>query len=117
IWAAALRSLLVALAATALVLCLALPMALGIGAAQGRTGGRMAEVLGTLSIAASPLVLGTGLFILLNPLLDPVAVALPLTALVNALMALPFALRALVPAAVELHQRYDRLSESLDLPW
>jgi thiamine transport system permease protein len=57
---------------------------------------------------------GTGLFLILNPLADPVALALPLTALVNALMALPFALRALIPAVRDL-RRFDRLADSLGL--
>ncbi|MCR8724756.1 thiamine/thiamine pyrophosphate ABC transporter permease ThiP [Frigidibacter sp. ROC022] len=116
LWAAVLRSVLVALGATALTLLLALPLALRIGAASARPGARLVEALGTLSIAASPLVLGTGLFLILNPFLDPMAWALPLTAVVNALMALPFALRALVPAATEAQRRFDRLSESLNLP-
>ena len=118
LWAT-LRSILVALAATGLTLALALPLALAIGGSGGGSRGgraaRLAEVLGSLSIAASPLVLGTGLFLILNPVVDPVALALPVAALVNALMALPFALRALVPPARETHLRFDRLSESLDL--
>jgi thiamine transport system permease protein len=46
-------------------------------------------------------VIGTGLFILLFPFADPFALALPVTALVNALMSLPFLLRALLPAVAE----------------
>lgn len=115
LWAT-LRSTLVALAATGLALALALPLALAIGGSAGGRAARLAEVLGSLSVAASPLVLGTGLFLILNPVVDPVALALPIAALVNALMALPFALRTLVPPARETHLRFDRLSESLDLP-
>ena len=51
-----------------------------------------------MTLAASPFVIGTGLFILLYPLADPFALALPVTATVNAAMALPFVLRALLPA-------------------
>ena len=66
---------------------------------------RLVEGAGYLTIAASPLVMGTGLFILLFPVADPLALALPVTALVNALMALPFALRALVPALAATEAR------------
>jgi thiamine transport system permease protein len=115
LWAA-LRSAVVALAATGITLALALPLALMVGGAGGSRASRLAEVAGTLSIAASPLVLGTGLFLILNPVVNPVALALPIAALVNALMALPFALRALIPPARETHLRFHRLAESLDLP-
>ena len=112
-----LRTLAVALSATALTFCLAMPLALRIGAGRASAAGRGAELIGALPLAASPLILGTGLFVLLNSFLDPVSLSLPITALVNAMMALPFALRALIPAAVEAHQRFDRLSDSLDLPF
>lgn len=108
---AALRSLAVALAATALTAALALPLALAIGGARH---GRWLDALAALPVAASPLAVGTGLFLILNPVADPVALALPVTALVNALMALPFALRALVPAVREA-RGFDRLADSLAL--
>ena len=73
------------------------------------------ELAGLLGLAASPLVIGTGLFIVLYPLADPFALALPVTALVNALMALPFALRILVPRAVQVVDRYGRLGLALDM--
>jgi len=112
---AAVRSVLVALGATALTLALALPMSLHVAARRRRGRGALTESIGMLTLAASPLVMGTGLFILLNPWVDPVRLALPVTALVNALMALPFALRALVPAASEAEARFGRLADSLGL--
>jgi thiamine transport system permease protein len=111
---AALRSLAVAAGATGLVVALALPLALGIGLSDRPGAARWADALSALAIAASPLVAGTGLFLILNPVADPIALALPVTALVNALMALPFVLRALVPAVRET-RRFDRLSASLSL--
>ena len=68
----------------------------------------MAEGLGYLAIAISPLAVGTGLFILLYPFANPAALALPVTALVNAVMALPFALRALVPAMGDVDRDFGR---------
>ena len=108
---AALISVAVAIASTVLLLLLALPMAAAI--ATGRKG--LVELSGILGLSASPLVIGTGLFILIRPLTDPTAWALPVTAMVNAVMALPFALRILVPAARENVQRFGPLAQSLDM--
>lgn len=111
VWEAALRSVAMALvsALLALVLCLTLALAL----ARGRM--RWIETAGMLPLIASPLVLGTGLFILLRPWTGPQAMALPVTVAVNAVMALPFGLRALIPAAASLRRDYGRLADSLDL--
>ena len=92
VWEAALRSIIVALGSTALAVGLAVPVA--IFAARGRG---WVETLAALSISVSPLVMGTGLFLILFPVADPVALALPVTGFVNALVALPFILRALIP--------------------
>jgi thiamine transport system permease protein len=46
---------------------------------------------------------------------SPFALALPVTALVNALMSLPFLLRALVPAVAETEARFGPLADSLGL--
>ncbi|QGX99705.1 thiamine/thiamine pyrophosphate ABC transporter permease ThiP [Roseovarius faecimaris] len=108
---AALTSIAVALGSTVLLLGLALPMAAGV--ALGRAG--PIELAGILGLAASPLVIGTGLFILLRPVADPFALALPVTALVNAVMALPFALRILIPRARAVVHDMSRLALSLDM--
>ncbi|MFP4404438.1 thiamine/thiamine pyrophosphate ABC transporter permease ThiP [Rhodosalinus sp.] len=104
VWRAAGFSLSVALASTALTLALALPLA-----------SRGGEVLAVSAIAVSPLVLGTGLFLILRPAVAPGDAALPVTAAVNALMALPFALRVLRPELEALRADYGRLCLSLGL--
>ena len=109
VYGAAVISLGTALLSVALMLALALPLAGWI--ATRRKGG--VEAVGLLGLAASPLMIGTGWFILINPVMDPVAVALPVTALVNALMALPFALRILVPRLRDTVEDFGRLSQSL----
>ncbi|ARE40805.1 Thiamin ABC transporter, transmembrane component [Rhodovulum sp. P5] len=114
VYHAALRSLCVALASAAVTLALALPMALAAARLKRALGGALLAA-GTLSIAASPLVMGTGLFILLFPLADPTALALPVTATVNAVMSLPFALRALAPAVAEAQRDFGKLADSLDI--
>ena len=68
-----------------------------------------------LSVAASPLVMGTGLFIMVFPFVDPASIALPITALVNAVMSLPFVLRAVGPAVRACYSRFGPLSDSLGI--
>ncbi len=113
LWSA-LRSICVALASTCLAVLLALAMALRIQATTGLRRGSV-EIAGYLSISASPLVLGTGLFILLFPVADPFSLALAVTALVNAVMALPFALRAIAPALNEIETGFGPLADSLGI--
>ena len=111
VWRAALTSLGVAALSLAVLALLALPMVAAL--AGGRH--RWVDMAGLLGLAVSPLALGTGLFILLYPLADPAALALPVTALVNAAMALPFVLRILVPAARAVVADHGRLGAQLDM--
>ncbi|MBK5925818.1 thiamine/thiamine pyrophosphate ABC transporter permease ThiP [Rhodobaculum claviforme] len=114
VWAATARSLGVALASTALCMGAALALGLAVVRAGPRLSGAL-EGVGLTALAASPLVIGTGLFIVLFPLVRPGDLALPVTALVNAAMALPFALRALIPALRDIEATQGRLAESLGL--
>ncbi|QRF65524.1 thiamine/thiamine pyrophosphate ABC transporter permease ThiP [Ponticoccus alexandrii] len=101
-WRAAGHSLMLALGSTALCLLWALPLTT-----------RRGELWALMSIAISPLVLGTGLFLMLRPYVNPFSMALPVTGLINALMALPFALRILTPEAEAVARDYGRLRASL----
>ena len=116
VWRAAGRSVMVALASTALCLTLALALAGAVVrlAPRPRLAG-LTEGIGLMALAASPLVIGTGLFLMLFPVMRPADAALPVTALVNAAMALPFALRALLPALREVEATQGRLADSLGL--
>lgn len=111
VFTATLRSLGVSLASVVMTLALAFPIA----AWRVRSGSRLVEGVGTLTIAASPLVIGTGLFIVIFPIADPFALALPVTAMVNAVMSLPFALRALVPALRQVEADYGALADGLGM--
>lgn len=104
IWAATARSLAIALGAVVLTLALALPLATKAG-----------EAASLLGISVSGLVLGTGMFLILQPLVRPSSVALPVTMLVNVLMALPFVLRILRPQVESVAKDFGRLSASLGL--
>lgn len=108
IWPAALRSVLVAVLSTILCLGLALTLAM-------RRGGALAGLASTLPLAASGLVIGTGLFLIVHPLMNPARLALVVTALVNATMALPFAYRAIAPELARVEGDYGRLADSLGL--
>ena len=111
VWEAAARSVVMALISALLALVLSLTLALSLS--RGRM--RWIETAGMLPLIASPLVLGTGLFILARAWFPPQALALPVTVGVNAIMALPFGLRALIPAARTLQADYGKLADSLDL--
>ncbi|MDX1780147.1 MAG: thiamine/thiamine pyrophosphate ABC transporter permease ThiP [Thalassovita sp.] len=107
---AALRvSLILSLLSTALALGLSLPMALTA------LKHSWVEVIGLFGIVSSPLVLGTGLFLIIHPIADPARLAFAVTGLVNALTALPFVLRVLIPSLKASEQDFGRLATSLGL--
>ena len=107
IWTAALRSIMVALVASALSVSMAIALAV-------RGGGIIAAV-GMLPLAASSLVIGTGLFLLVFPFISPSTLALPITTLVNAIFALPFVLRVVTPAIAAAETNFGPLADSLGL--
>lgn len=109
VWRAAGVSLALALGSTMLTLALALPLALAAPRA------RWAEVAAMAPMSASALVLGTGLFLIVQPLIRPTALALPMTLAVNATLSLPFAVRLLLPEMRVLQADYNRLAASLAL--
>jgi len=80
-----------------------------------QSGKAWSEAIGFVGLTASPLMIGTGLFVLINPWANPASFALVVTAGVNAILALPFALRIIVPSMRETMQVYGRLSASLGL--
>ncbi|MEP1586306.1 MAG: thiamine/thiamine pyrophosphate ABC transporter permease ThiP [Tateyamaria sp.] len=111
VWHAAWTSFWVATLSTGLLVALALPISIWL--AQTRWGG--AEALTLIGLAASPLMIGTGWFILIFPFAAPVDFSLMVTALVNAMMALPFAVRFLMPAMRQVMTDYGKLSTGLGL--
>ncbi len=122
-WRALVTSLVLAL--TAASLCLL--MAWSLLAAQRtimrrRTPSRTAAALmssmqaaGSLILVVPPVVIGAGWFVVLHRTGLANSAAPVIVAVVNALMALPFALRILRPAVVGQAQIHDRLCASLGL--
>lgn len=104
---AAVRSVSVALVSAVLTVVMAMALALH--------GGRLVAIVGVLPLAASGLVVGTGLFLIVFPIVRPSDLALPVTAMVNATLALPFALRSLSPAVQSVIVDYGRLADQLGM--
>lgn len=117
VYFAALNSVLVSVCSAILTILLSLALAsFVIRIARRRRGvSRTIEGLGFITLAASPFVVGTGLFVILFPILDPFKIALPVTTLVNAAMSLPFAMRVILPALWRAEGHYGRLSDTLGL--
>ena len=117
IWRAGLNSVLVA--GAAMVITIAMTLALSnliIRLSRTQAGiGRVIESFGVLILSASPFVMGTGLFIIINRFINPFDVALGVVILVNALMSIPFALRILLPAMIRAEASYGRLGTSLGM--
>ena len=107
IWAAAFRSITVAIGSAALCVSMALALAL--------RGGGLVAIIGVMPLAASGLVVGTGAFLIVFPYVRPSDVALIVTMLVNATLALPFALRSMAPAVAAVQADYGRLGASLGM--
>lgn len=105
------RSVVVALVSAFLATTAALTLAL----AAARQPHAMTEAAATLPLATSGLVLGTGLFLLIQPFAPPTTLALPITVLVNVALSLPYLYRILLPEARALQSDYGRLADSLAL--
>ncbi|ALM51674.1 thiamine/thiamine pyrophosphate ABC transporter permease [Halomonas huangheensis] len=116
IWAAALRSLVMASSAGLGAVVVALLLLAGSGDLRHRGRGTMASMIegsGQLILILPALVLGTGLFMLLRPGLGSDLQGYALVVLVNALMALPFAMQVLRSAVTGLDGTQRRVADQL----
>ncbi len=104
VWWAAGRSIAIAVGST--VLCLVFALALAR---------RWGEVIGSAGIAISPLVLGSGLFLMIRPITNPFDWALVITMVMNATLSLPFVLRILRPQAESIRAEYQHLARTIGL--
>ena len=110
LWPALGRSVGVAVLSAVLSAALALVLALGAARGQG-----WLEFPAMLPLSASGLVMGTGLFLAIHPVASPERLALAVTLAVNAVMALPYQFRLLLPGARGLLADIGRLGDSLGL--
>ncbi len=79
---------------------------------------RMAQLLelsGSVIYVVPPLVIGTGLFILLSKHINVFDWAIAIVILINGLMGLPFVIRTLGPALRQHTQKYQRLCANLNI--
>ena len=119
VWLAALRSLLVGLGAGAVALACGTALAwsardIAIRDNRPLTADRL-ELAGSLNLVVSPTVFGAGLFVLLLPFGLAFAYALPIAALVNGVVAVPYVLRLVGPSLRRTAEHHDRLCAGLGI--
>ncbi len=73
------------------------------------------QFVASLPLAASPLAIGAGLFVLLTRLGSTLEMGLGLVALINGVMGMPYVVRVVAPAFRESAERHDRLCASLGI--
>lgn len=73
------------------------------------------ETLASLVLVVPPLVIGTGLFVLLSPVADVFAIGIVLVVVINAVMGLPYVIRVLGPPVMRAGEQHDRLCASLGI--
>ena len=113
VWAAAGRSVAVAVVSAAVATAAALVLAVAVA---GRAPGAwLIEAAAVLPLATSGLVLGVGAFLIVQSFVSPVSVALPMTVLVNVALSLPYVYRLLLPEARGVLADYGQLAESLGM--
>ena len=116
---AARNSLVAALATAAIALGLGLGLLASTRHLRVRLGreraGHHLQLSGNVILVLPPVVLGTGLFLLLRPWADVFSLALVLVVAINALMALPFVLRVLDAPMMRTAREHDRLLQSLGI--
>jgi len=114
---AILNSTIVAIVAATISLSLALSLLFSSRHLRIRLGkeriGNWLQLSGNIILILPPLVLGTGLFLLLKPFADVFSMALFLIVVINSLMALPFLLRILDGPIMQNARTHDRLIRSL----
>ncbi len=111
VWPALARSITVSLISAALSITAASILSIAVA----RSNHKGIEFAAMLPLAASGLVLGTGLFILLRPFAATSTLALPITVVANVALTLPFLYRLLLPQARLIVENYARLSASLGM--
>ncbi len=119
LWAALGRTVVVAAGAGTLSLLLGVGLVaagreLRLRRRRPRAAG-LVELAGSIVLAVSPFVLGTGLFVLLMPLGGALSHGLVLVVVINAVMGLPYVVRVLAPVVARTAQQHDRLCASLGI--
>jgi thiamine transport system permease protein len=114
LWRAAGFSLVIAVSAAGLATLAAAALASGIARSRGLKAQSL-RITGNLVLLVPPLILAAGWFLILHRHLDPIALSPYAVVVINALMALPFALAVIEPSFRISFQMHDRLAASLGL--
>ena len=119
LWQAAARSLGIAVTATSVSAVMAFGLAttarfLMLERKQHRAK-ELTLLIGSLTLAFPPMVIGTGLFLIALQIQLVGNVTLLMIALVNAVMVLPYLLRSITPVLISSGQQYQRLCAQLGL--
>jgi thiamine transport system permease protein len=114
LWRAALWSMAIGTSAAALATLTAAFLARAIVRSSG-SGAQGLRMIGNLVLLIPPIILAAGWFLLVYRHLDPIEFSPYAVILINALMALPFALAMLEPGFRASFQMHDRLADSLGL--
>jgi thiamine transport system permease protein len=114
LWRAAGFSVMIAASAAMLATISAALLAAGIARSRGPKA-QFLRMAGNLVLLVPPLILAAGWFLILYRHLDPAAFSPYAVIVINALMALPFALAVLEPSFRISFQMHDRLAQSLGL--
>ena len=77
--------------------------------------GKSSGTTGSQALIVSPIILGTGLFVILNPFIPVFEYNLYLATLINGLIAVPFVLRLVSQVLRENVEKHDALCNSLGL--
>lgn len=118
LWQAAAFTLCIGLSASMLSLvaaALLLTTSTDLALSGNQRKAALIEFAGSIVYLVPPLVIGTGLFVLMAPHLNVFDWAIPVVIIINAMMGLPFVIRTLGPAMRQSKMRYQRLSQSLAL--
>jgi thiamine transport system permease protein len=118
LWAAALRSLIVALVAGVTAVATALMLQVAIRALRRRAAGvaaRALDLAGSIALGLSPLAFGAGLFLLLVGIVGPFQWSLAPVVLLSAFLALPYSMRLLGPPLAQSAAMHDRLCSALGI--
>ncbi|MHB2168452.1 ABC transporter permease subunit [Alsobacter sp. R-9] len=110
----------IAIAATAAVLAVTAAVALALAGRDLRSArhGTTAAAFGHVAViplAVPPFTLVAGLFVVLRGHVDVATMGVPMVVVVNALMALPFAMRLVEPPLALAERRYGRLAAGLGI--
>ena len=102
VWSAAATSIFIALPSAVLCILISVFMA-----------HRLGESISILALSISPLVLGVGLFVIIRPYINPFDVTLLTVVLLNAVLAVPFTLRLILPEIQKAQSDFGRLSRTM----